>query len=457
MDKTMNVSTSENKMGIAPVNKLLWQMSFPMMISMLVQACYNIVDSIFVARISTDAMNAISVAFPIQNLLIAFAVGTGVGINAVLSRKLGERDQESVDKAAMNGIFINFASYLVFAILSFFVPQFFFAKQTTDPIIQNYGVTYLRIVVGMSFGLFGSITFERLLQSTGKTTLSMVSQLTGTVFNLILDPIMIFGYFGCPAMGIAGAAWATVIGQIAAFIVSIILNLKYNKEIHFDIRKLLPDPKIIKMIYAVGIPSIILGSVGSVMVYFLNIILGRFTKDAQTVFGIYFKLQSFIFMPVFGLNNGAVPIIAYNFGARRKKRMTDTIKIGCIGAALIMLFGTLIFEFFPHLLLTFFDATPEIYRIGEIALRIIAIHFPLAAICIMLGCVLQALGKGVQSMLVSFVRQLIVLLPVAWLLSLSGNLNVVWWAFPIAEFASLMFTLFFYKKIYDKTIKHIEA
>ena len=456
MDKTMNVSTSENKMGIAPVNKLLWQMSFPMMISMLVQACYNIVDSIFVARISTDAMNAISVAFPIQNLLIAFAVGTGVGINAVLSRKLGEKDQESVDKAAMNGIFINFASYLVFAILSFFVPQFFFAKQTTDPIIQNYGVTYLRIVVGMSFGLFGSITFERLLQSTGKTTLSMVSQLTGTVFNLILDPIMIFGYFGCPAMGIAGAAWATVIGQIAAFIVSIILNLKYNKEIHFDIRKLLPDPKIIKMIYAVGIPSIILGSVGSVMVYFLNIILGRFTKDAQTVFGIYFKLQSFIFMPVFGLNNGAVPIIAYNFGARRKKRMTDTIKIGCIGAALIMLFGTLIFEFFPHLLLSFFDATPEIYRIGEIALRIIAIHFPLAAICIMLGCVLQALGKGVQSMLVSFVRQLIVLLPVAWLLSLSGNLNVVWWAFPIAEFASLMFTLFFYKKIYDKTIKHIE-
>ena len=457
MDKTMNVSTSENKMGIMPVNKLLWQMSFPMMISMLVQACYNIVDSIFVARISTDAMNAISVAFPIQNLLIAFAVGAGVGINAVLSRKLGEKDQESVDKAAMNGIFITIAAYLVFAVLSFFVPQIFFEKQTTDPIIQNYGVTYLRIVVGMSFGLFGSITFERLLQSTGKTTLSMVSQLTGTVFNLILDPIMIFGYFGCPAMGIAGAAWATVIGQIAALVVSIILNLKCNKEIHFDLRKLLPDPKIIKMIYAVGIPSIILGSVGSVMVYFLNIILGRFTKDAQTVFGIYFKLQSFIFMPVFGLNNGAVPIIAYNFGARRKKRMTDTIKIGCIGAALIMLFGTLIFEFFPHLLLSFFDATPEIYRIGEIALRIIAIHFPLAAICIMLGCVLQALGKGVQSMLVSFVRQLIVLLPVAWLLSLSGNLNVVWWAFPIAEFASLMFTLFFYKKIYDKTIKHIEA
>ena len=457
MDKTMNVSTSENKMGVMPVNKLLWQMSFPMMISMLVQACYNIVDSIFVARISTDAMNAISVAFPIQNLLIAFAVGTGVGINAVLSRKLGEKDQDSVDKAAMNGIFITIAAYLVFAVLSFFVPQIFFEKQTTDPIIQNYGVTYLRIVVGMSFGLFGSITFERLLQSTGKTTLSMVSQLTGTVFNLILDPIMIFGYFGCPAMGIAGAAWATVIGQIAALVVSIILNLKCNKEIHFDLRKLLPDPKIIKMIFAVGIPSIILGSVGSVMVYFLNIILGRFTKDAQTVFGIYFKLQSFIFMPVFGLNNGAVPIIAYNYGARKKKRMTDTIKTGCIGAASIMVFGVLVFEFFPHLLLSFFDATPEIYRIGEIALRIIAIHFPLAAICIMLGCVLQALGKGVQSMLVSFVRQLIVLLPVAWLLSLSGNLNVVWWAFPIAEFASLMFTLFFYKKIYDKTIKHIEA
>lgn len=457
MDKTMNVSTSENKMGIMPVNKLLWQMSFPMMISMLVQACYNIVDSIFVARMSTDAMNAISVAFPIQNLLIAFAVGTGVGINAVLSRKLGEKDQASVDKAAMNGIFITIVTYLVFAALSLFVPQIFFEKQTTDPVIQNYGITYLRICVGMSFGLFGSITFERLLQSTGKTTLSMVSQLTGTVFNLILDPIMIFGYFGCPAMGIAGAAWATVIGQIAALVVSIILNLKCNKEIHFDLRKLLPDPKIIKMIFAVGIPSIILGSVGSVMVYFLNIILGRFTKDAQTVFGIYFKLQSFIFMPVFGLNNGAVPIIAYNYGARKKKRMTDTIKTGCIGAASIMVFGILIFEFFPHLLLSFFDATPEIYRIGEIALRIIAIHFPLAAICIMLGCVLQALGKGVQSMLVSFVRQLIVLLPVAWLLSLSGNLNVVWWAFPIAEFASLMFTLFFYKEIYDKTIKHIEA
>lgn len=456
MSDNLKVSSSENRMGTVPVKGLLWQMSFPMMISMLVQALYNIIDSIFVSKIDTNAMNAISLAFPIQNLLIAFGVGTGVGINALLSRKLGEKDQDSVDKSAMNGIFITVITYLIFLALSFFVPELFFKHQTSDVVIQDYGITYIRICLGASFGLFGSILFERLLQSTGKTMLSMVSQLVGTVFNLILDPIMIFGYCGCPKMGIAGAAWATVIGQIAAMFVSLFLNLKYNKEIHFDIKKFIPDFKIIKEIYSVGIPSILLSSVGSIMVYFLNIILGSFTKDAQTVFGIYFKLQSFVFMPVFGLNNGAVPIIAYNFGAKKKKRITDAIRIGCIGACSIMLFGTLVFEVIPGLLLKLFNATDSIMEIGVIALRIISLHFPLAAFSIMIGCVLQALGRGVQSMVVSFVRQLIVLLPVAWALSLFGNVNYVWWAFPIAEVFALLLSLFFYKKIYVKAIKHIE-
>ena len=446
---------AENKMGTMPLGKLLIQMSLPMMVSMFVQALYNIVDSIFVAKISEHALTAVSLAFPIQNLLIAVAVGTGVGINSLLSRRLGEKRQDQVDKAAMNGIFLTICSFIVFLIIGIFVPEPYFRSQTDNAEIIEYGITYMRICLIVSVGICGSITFERLLQSTGLTMLSMVSQLVGTVFNLIFDPILIFGLLGFPKLGIAGAAIATVMGQIAAMTVSFILNIKKNKEIHFTFKGLKPDWEIIKGIYAVGIPSIILGSVGSIMVYFLNLILGAFTTTAIAVFGVYFKLQSFVFMPVFGLNNGAVPIIAYNYGAKKKSRIIGAVKLSALTAACIMLVGTLIFEIFPAQLLMLFNASPEMLSIGVKALRIIAIHFPLAAISIILGSVFQALGKGVQSMVISFVRQLIFLLPAAWLLSLTGKINNIWWAFPIAELLSLAICCILSADTYKKEIKNL--
>ena len=452
-DNSDNTVVVENKMGTMPLGKLLIQMSLPMMVSMFVQALYNIVDSIFVAKISEHALTAVSLAFPIQNLLIAVAVGTGVGINSLLSRRLGEKRQDQVDKAAMNGIFLTVCSFIVFLIIGIFVPEPYFRSQTDNAEIIEYGVTYMRICLIVSVGIFGSITFERLLQSTGLTMLSMISQLVGTAFNLIFDPILIFGLLGFPKLGIAGAAIATVMGQIAAMTVSFILNIKKNKEIHFSFKGLKPDWEIIKGIYAVGIPSIILGSVGSIMVYFLNLILGAFTTTAIAVFGVYFKLQSFVFMPVFGLNNGAVPIIAYNYGAKKKSRIVGAVKLSALTAGCIMLVGTIIFEIFPAQLLMLFNASPEMLSIGIKALRIIGIHFPIAAFCIIFGCVFQALGQGIQSMVISFVRQLIVLLPAAWLLSLTGNIDNVWWAFPIAEVSSLALSVFFLRQVYKKYIK----
>lgn len=447
---------NENKMGTMPVGKLLISMSLPMMISMFVQSLYNIVDSIFVAQISENALTAVSLAFPIQNLLIAVGVGTGVGINSLLSRRLGEGRHDEVSKVALNGIFLTFLSFLVFMVIGFFVPRPYFESQTDNVEIIEYGVSYMRICLIASVGLFGSMTFERLLQSTGRTLLSMVSQMVGTVFNLVFDPLLIFGMYGFPKLGIAGAAIATVLGQIAAMIVSFILNLRKNNEINFSLKGFKPNGAIIKDIYSVGVPSILLSSIGSIMVYFLNLILGAFSTTAIAVFGVYFKLQSFIFMPVFGLNNGAVPIIAYNYGAKKKIRILKAISFSSIAAFAIMFVGMILFEIFPQQLLMWFNASEEMLFIGTKALRIIALHFPLAAFCIIFGCVFQALGKGIQSMVVSFVRQLIVLLPVAWLLSLTGNVNSVWWAFPIAEGSSLLLSIIFLKQIYTKLIKPIE-
>lgn len=447
---------NENKMGTMPVGKLLISMSLPMMISMFVQSLYNIVDSIFVAQISENALTAVSLAFPIQNLLIAVGVGTGVGINSLLSRRLGEGRHDEVSKVALNGIFLTFLSFLVFMVIGFFVPRPYFESQTDNVEIIEYGVSYMRICLIASVGLFGSMTFERLLQSTGRTLLSMVSQMVGTVFNLVFDPLLIFGMYGFPKLGIAGAAIATVLGQIAAMIVSFILNLRKNNEIKFSLKGFKPNGAIIKDIYSVGVPSILLSSIGSIMVYFLNLILGAFSTTAIAVFGVYFKLQSFIFMPVFGLNNGAVPIIAYNYGAKKKIRILKAISFSSIVAFAIMFVGMILFEIFPQQLLMWFNASEEMLFIGTKALRIIALHFPLAAFCIIFGCVFQALGKGIQSMVVSFVRQLIVLLPVAWLLSLTGNVNSVWWAFPIAEGSSLLLSIIFLKQIYTKLIKPIE-
>ena len=441
----------ENKMGVMPINKLLISMSLPMMVSMLVQALYNIVDSIFVSRISEDALTAVSLAFPIQSLMIAVAAGTGVGVNALLSRRLGEKNMKDVNRAATNGIFLYGLSYLLFVIFGIFGSGFFFQTQTNESVILGYGTDYLTIVSTVSFGLFGQIIFERLLQSTGKTVYSMYTQVFGAVINIILDPILIFGLLGLPRLEVAGAAIATVIGQICALCMGIILNLKFNKEISLSFKGFRPDIKIIKRIYAVGIPSIIMQSIASVMTFGLNQILMGFKETAVAVFGVYFKLQSFIFMPIFGLNNGMIPIIAYNLGAKKKERMVKTIKLSVLYATGLMALGLFVMQVFPKELLNIFDASPDMLAIGIPALRIISLHFLLAGFCIIVTSVFQAVGKGLISMFISIARQLVVLLPTAYLLSLLGNVNYVWFAFFIAECFSLMLCIIYLRKVY-KTV-----
>ena len=447
--------TTENKMGTMPVGKLLIQISLPIMISMFVQALYNIVDSIFVAKLSTDALTAVSLAFPIQNLMISAGVGTGVGINALLSIRLGQKNYKAVTQTALNGIFLVIITIVLFIILGITIPHAYLKSQTSNMQIVELGTDYLEICMIFCFGLFLAITFERLLQSTGRTVLSMISQLAGAITNIILDPVMIFGLLGFPAMGIKGAAWATVIGQITGALISIILNIKINKEINFNSKGFKPQSKIIIDIYKVGIPSILLGSIGSVLTYLLNLILGAFSTVAIAVYGVYFKLQSFVFMPVFGLNNGIVPIVAYNFGAKYKKRIIDSIKMCALVALIIMGVGTLIFEVFPTQLLAMFSPNEEMLEIGIPALRIIAIHFPIAAIGITFTSVFQAFGRGFLSMCVSFIRQIFALLPSAWLLSLTGNINNIWWAFVIAELISLIACIFAMKNVYKTQIKQL--
>ena len=444
----------ENKMGVMPINKLLLSMSLPMMVSMLVQALYNIVDSIFVSQISEYALRAVSLAFPIQTLMIAVAVGTAVGINAFLSKTLGEKNFEKANKVATNGIFIELLSYILFALVGIFVSRPFFASQTTIPEVREYGVTYLTICCTAGIGVFMQTCFERLLQSTGKTFYTMITQGTGAVVNLILDPILIFGYFGLPKMGVAGAAAATVIGQMIAACLAIFFNFKCNKEVHISFRNFRPNGHLILNIYKVGAPSIVVQAIGSVMTYGMNLILASFGA-AQTVFGVYFKLQSFIFMPVFGLNNGMVPIIAYNYGAGKRDRVVNTMKTAVKYGVAIMLVGLAIMEIFPAQLIGFFNATPELLEIGVPALRTICLSFVFAGFCIVVGSVFQALGNGIYSMIVSVARQLCVLLPVAYLLSLSGNVNMIWWSFPIAELMSVAMSAFFLRKIYKGVISHI--
>ena len=443
----MSEQRQENKMGVMPVGKLLISMSLPMMISMLVQALYNVVDSYFVAKLSQDALNAVSLSFPIQNLLIAVSVGTGVGLNALLSRNLGEKNFEGANQAAGNGLLLGFLSGLVAIVAGLTVPRAFFMAQTDIPAIVEQGTVYLTICCTWSMGLFMGIMFERLLQSTGKTFYSMIAQTMGAVTNIIMDPVLIFGLGPFPAMGIAGAAAATVAGQIIGALVGLGLNLGFNKELSLGGRYLKPNGKVIGQIYAVGVPSMVLSSVGSVMVFGLNKILIAFTDTATAVFGIYFKLQSFIFMPVFGLNNGMVPIIAYNYGARNRERILKTMKLAVITATAIMLAGVAVAEIFPAQLLSIFEASEEMLAIGVPALRIICTSFVFAGFGIVCGSVFQALGHGVLSMISSIVRQLVVLLPAAWLLSLSGDLNLVWLAFPIAELFSVCLCIVFTRRI----------
>lgn len=442
-------------MGTLPVNKLLISMSLPMMISMLVQALYNVVDSIFVSRICEDALTAVSLAFPLQSLMIALGAGMGVGVNALLSRSLGEGDYDKVNKSAMNGIFLSLINFIIFLLIGIFVTKPFYLSQTSDPEIIAYGVQYLSIVCCCSFGIYTQFIFERILQSTGRTFYTMLTQGLGAIINLILDPILIFGLLGAPKLGVAGAATATVIGQIVAGIAAIIINFKKNDEVRLHFKGFRPDPVTIRQIYIVGLPSIIMQSIGSVMTYGTNHILIAFSTTATAVFGVYFKLQSFIFMPVFGMNNGMVPIIAYNYGAQKKERLVQTIKLSVCYAEFLMFIGFLVFQFLPEPLFRLFDASEHMMSMGIPALRIISIHFLLAGFCIIIGSVFQALGNGVYSMIVSIARQLVVLLPAAWLLSRLGEVNYVWWAFPIAELASLTISTFFLFKINRNIISQI--
>lgn len=444
--------TQENKMGTMPVNKLLISMSLPMIISMLVQAMYNIVDSVFVAQISENALTAVSLAFPLQNLMIAFAGGTAVGVNALLSRSLGEKNQDHVNQTAVNSVFIFLVTAVIFMIAGLTLSNLFFNVQTTNTEIVNAGTQYSMIVVGCSIGLFCQFLFERLLQATGRTLFTMVTQGLGAIINIILDPIFIFGLCGFPKMGVAGAALATITGQIIACLLALFFNLKFNHDIHFKFKRFRPNAHIVKQIYSVGIPSIIMQSIGSIMTFGMNTILITFSTTATAVFGVYFKLQSFVFMPVFGLNNGMIPIIAYNLGAKQKKRMFDTIKLAMIYATGMMIIGVIFFETIPQTLLGFFNASEAMIKIGTPALRIIAIHFIFAGFSIVCSATFQAVGKGTYSLLTSLIRQLLVLLPCAYVLSLTGNLDLIWLCFPIAEIFSAVTSFILMKR----TRRHLE-
>ena len=446
----------ENKMGVMPIPKLLITMSLPMIASMLVQALYNIVDSMFVAQLNENALTAVSLAFPIQNLMIAVAAGTGVGINALLSRSLGEKQFDTANTIARNGILLGVLSSLVFAIAGIFGSRLFFEIQTEDAQIIEYGTQYMSVITIASIGIFLQITFERLMQSTGKTIFNMITQGLGAIINIILDPILIFGWFGLPAMGVTGAAVATVIGQIIAASLGIFFNWKFNKEIHVSFKGFKPCRKTIGNIYKIGVPSIIMQSIGSLTTFGMNNILLMFSSTAATVFGVYFKLQSFIFMPVFGLTNGMIPIVAYNYGARNKKRIYQTMKLSVVMAVSIMAVGVVIFQTIPATLLGLFEASDHMLAIGVPALRAISLSFVFAGFCIICSATFQALGNGVYSMLMSFARQIIVILPVAFIFAKTLGLNAVWYSYPIAEILAVVMSIFMLKRIIDKKVKHLE-
>ena len=468
----------ENKMGIMPIGKLLFVMAIPMVISMLVQAMYNIVDSVFVGMISSEnnyGLTAVSLAFPIQNLMIAFATGTGVGMNAYLSKSLGEKNQQAVDKSAGNGIFLTLVTYAAFALFGLFGVRWFFGTQSANPLIVSDGIDYLSIVLIFSIGLFMQVTMERLLQATGKTVFCMYSQLLGAVINIILDPIFILNkgarifFFQLPVglgLGTKGAAIATVIGQCAAAVLGLFLNLRFNREIHFKLKYLKPRARIIKAIYKVGLPSIFMAAVGSFLTIAINKILtiGEAVKNGiavsevteqvgVTVYGIYFKLQSFIFMPVFGLNNGMVPIVAYNYGARKKSRILRTIFLALVSAIAYMILGMLVFQFFPETLLGFFSVNEAGLLLGVPALRTISLCFLFAGVCIITISSMQALGNGIASLIISLARQILIILPVSYVMAITIGIDGVWYAFPIAEGAALIISIFIFLRTYRKVIR----
>ena len=444
---------AENKMGVMPVPKLLMNMALPMIISMLVQALYNIVDSIYVSQVSESAVTALSLAFPVQNLQVGFAVGLGVGVNSLLSKSLGQKNQEAADRAAGNGIFLMLIAVAFFVLFGLLGVRRYFSMQSQVAGTVESGMAYTRICCVFTMGMFVEILGERLLQATGRTVHSMIVQATGAIINIILDPIFIHGRFGIPAMGVAGAAVATVIGQWIGACLCIFFNLRYNSDIRFSWRFLKPKAGTVGPILAVGVPAIVMNAIGSVMNFGMNQILQSFQETATGVFGIYYKLQSFFFMPLFGMNSATISIIAFNYGAKKPDRIVKTLRWACGIAVGIMLAGLLAFQLAPGLLLGLFNPSEEFLAIGTSALRIISIHFPVAAFCIILGACFQALGNGIYSTIVSLCRQLFVLLPVAYLLSLTGDVHNVWWAFPVAEIASGLVTALLFTRIYRQKVK----
>ena len=460
-EHTMEKQLTENKMGVMPVGRLLFNMAGPMIVSMLVQALYNVVDSMFVARINENALAALSLAFPMQNLMIAVGTGLGVGMNAMISRSLGEGRNDWANRYAMQGVLLQGIGYLLFLCIGLFGARPFIAMQAGGiEQITDYGTTYLMLCCVLSFGFFLQMTMERILQSTGRTMLTMITQSVGAVINVILDPILIFGLLGAPQMGVAGAAVATVIGQCIAGGLAIFFNLTRNHDVRLHVRLLRPHRESLLQILAIGVPSVLMVSIGSIMTFCVNKILIAFTSTAVAVFGVYFKLQSFVFMPVFGLNNGLVPIVAYNYGARKRERMEGVIRLAFRTAVCIMIVGFLIFQLMPEQLLLLFGASSDMLGIGVPALRIISISFLAAGICVVAGSICQALGRGLYSLLTSFGRQIVVLVPAAFLLSRLGILNLVWLAWPIAEVVSILLSLFFVRRTLrtlDWTVSSREA
>lgn len=438
----------ENKMGTMPVGKLLVNMALPMIISMLVQALYNIVDSVYVSQVSESAVTALGLAFPVQNMQIGFAVGIGVGVNALLSQSLGRKDQETANWAAGQGIFLMMVATAIFMLFGIFGVRPYYEMQSNVAETVEGGIAYTQICCLLTVGVFVQVLCERLLQATGRAMQTMILQGTGAIINIILDPVFIHGWWGMPKMGIAGAAVATVIGQCVGAVLGIYMNVRHNPDIHMHLKYVKPNWKIIQPILTVGIPSVIMNGIGSVMNFGMNQILQGFHETATGVFGIYFKLQSLFFMPLFGINNATISIIAFNYGARKPKRIVHTLKLAAITAVCIMLVGLGIFQLFPEALLGIFNPTEDFMSIGVKALRILSLPFPVAAVCVTLSASFQALGNGSYSTIVSLCRQLVVLLPVAYLLSLTGDVGNVWWSFPIAEVVSALVTALLFARLY---------
>ena len=446
-------SLQENKMGVMPEGRLLLNMALPMIVSMLVQALYNVVDSIFVSQVSESAVTALSLAFPIQNLQIGFAVGIGVGVNSLLSKSLGEGNQEAANRTAGNGFILMLIVTALFMLFGVIGVRPYYEMQSTVRDTVEGGIVYSQICCLLTVGVFLSILGERLLQATGRTVYTMITQSTGAILNIILDPILIHGWFGAPAMGIAGAAVATVIGQWVSAALVWFFNFRFNPEVQFGARYLRLEGKTVRQILVVGVPSIVMNGIGSVMTFGMHQILQNFTETATGVFGVYFKLQSFFFMPLFGLNNATISIIAFNFGARKPKRITKTLKIACSMALGLMVAGLLVFQLAPDALLGLFNPSESFLSIGRAALRTISWSFPIASFCIVLGACFQALGNGIYTTITSLCRQMLVLLPAAYLLSLTGDVDKVWLSFIVAEFASGTATFYFFRRIYREKIQ----